>query len=78
MLQVASIPFSDVSDMNGKVHFLLKGDESTTVFDGTLAGDVMSGTFADGSALRARSNSHVRHFPQPESGRAMLHSRTRT
>jgi dipeptidyl aminopeptidase/acylaminoacyl peptidase len=50
LLQVAGIPFSSVEDTNGKVHFLLKGDQSTTVFNGWLTGDTMAGTFTDGSA----------------------------
>jgi uncharacterized protein len=48
-LQVSDIPFSDISETNGKVHFLLKGDQSTAVFDGTLTDNAMSGTFTDGS-----------------------------
>jgi dipeptidyl aminopeptidase/acylaminoacyl peptidase len=48
-LQVAGIPLGDVSDTNGRVHFQIKGDQTTTVFDGEITGDAMSGTFTDGS-----------------------------
>jgi hypothetical protein len=47
-LQVAGIPLSDVSDTNGRVHFQIKGDQTTTVFDGELAGDAISGSFTEG------------------------------
>lgn len=47
-LQVAGIPLSDVSDTNGRVHFQIKGDQTTTVFEGEIAGGAMSGTFTDG------------------------------
>jgi len=48
-LQVVGIPVGDVSDINGKVHFQIKGDETTTIFDGVITGDAMSGRFTDGS-----------------------------
>lgn len=48
-LQVAGIPLSDIRDAGGKVHFQIKGDFTTTVFDGAIAADVMSGTFTDGN-----------------------------
>lgn len=48
-LQVAGIPLGNVSDSNGRVHFQIAGDQSTTVFDGEFTGDTMSGTFTDGS-----------------------------
>src|SRR5437588_10844806 len=47
-LQVADIPFSNVSEMGGTVHWSLKGDQSTTTFEGTLARDTLVGTFNDG------------------------------
>jgi dipeptidyl aminopeptidase/acylaminoacyl peptidase len=47
-LQVVGIPFGDVSEANGKVHFQIKGDQNTMLFDGAIAGDAMSGTFVDG------------------------------
>ncbi len=49
-LQVVGIPLSDVSDTNGRVHFQTKGDQSTTVFDGEITGNTMSGTFTEGSS----------------------------
>src|ERR1035438_8620961 len=48
-LQVAGIPLGDVSETKGRVHFQVKGDQSTTVFDGAINGGAMSGMFADGS-----------------------------
>jgi len=47
-LQVAEIPFSDVRMTRAKVRFVLAGDETTTIFDGTLAGDELAGTFVEG------------------------------
>jgi len=47
-LEVSGIPLSDVSDTNGSVHFEIKGDQSMSVFDGAITGDVISGTFTDG------------------------------
>jgi uncharacterized protein len=46
-LQVAGIPLADVRDANGTVHWLLKGDRTTTVFDGTLDGNRLAGTFTE-------------------------------
>jgi hypothetical protein len=48
-LQVADIPFSAVGDNSGNVHFELKGDQTTTEFDGTLAGNVIKGVFTEGA-----------------------------
>lgn len=50
LLQVAGIPFGRVDGTNGNVHFLLKGDESTSVFDGRILDNAMLGTFTDGYA----------------------------
>lgn len=49
-LQVTGIPFSDISDVDGKVHWLLKGDQSATDFEGTIKGDKIIGTLTDGSS----------------------------
>jgi dipeptidyl aminopeptidase/acylaminoacyl peptidase len=46
-LQVSGIPFKDVSDMNGEVRFRIKGDQTTTSFNGAIAGDAIAGTFTD-------------------------------
>lgn len=46
-LQVAGIPFADVRETDGKVHWLLKGDATTASFDGTLAGDTLDGGFSE-------------------------------
>jgi uncharacterized protein len=48
-LQVAGIPFSDITEELGKIHFHLKGDQTTTVFDGVVKGESISGTFSDGA-----------------------------
>ena len=48
-LQVAGISLADVSDTDGRVHWSLKGDRSTTDFDGTLDGDALAGAFVEGS-----------------------------
>jgi pimeloyl-ACP methyl ester carboxylesterase len=47
-LQVVGIPLTEVGDTNGRVHFEIKGDQTTAVFDGTVTDDAMSGTFVDG------------------------------
>ena len=49
-LQVAGIPFRQVSYAPPNVHFVLAGDASTSTFDGTLKGDVVEGTFVEGEA----------------------------
>jgi dipeptidyl aminopeptidase/acylaminoacyl peptidase len=49
-LQAADIPIGQVSDSGGKVHFEVKGDQTTTVFDGTIVGDALSGAFVDRDA----------------------------
>ncbi len=48
-LQVSGIPFADIQATDGKVHWLLKGDQTSSVFDGTLTGDALAGTFVEGS-----------------------------
>lgn len=48
-LQVAGIPFSAVNESGDKVRIELKGDQTTTVFDGTLANGAIKGTFTDGT-----------------------------
>ena len=48
-LQVAGVPLTGVRDANGRVHFEIKGDQTTAVYDGTVTGEAMSGTFADGA-----------------------------
>jgi pimeloyl-ACP methyl ester carboxylesterase len=47
-LQVAGIPLTGVSNTNGKIHFELKGDDSTAIFDGAITDNAMSGAFTDG------------------------------
>jgi uncharacterized protein len=47
-LQVTGIPFSSITVRDGDVRWILKGDQTTAVFTGTLAGDLIEGTFDDG------------------------------
>jgi hypothetical protein len=47
-LQVAEIPFAQVTETGDRVHFALTGDESTTVFEGRQRATAIDGTFADG------------------------------
>lgn len=49
VLQVAAIPFDEVSIKGSKVRFVLSGDATTSTFDGTLAGDALTGSFTEGS-----------------------------
>jgi dipeptidyl aminopeptidase/acylaminoacyl peptidase len=46
-LQVAGIPFMQVTQSGDRVHFVLKGDQSTTVFDGREAGDTIEGSLSE-------------------------------
>ncbi|MDE1985240.1 MAG: alpha/beta fold hydrolase [Alphaproteobacteria bacterium] len=47
-LQVSGIPFRDVHEAPPKVHFVLAGDATTSVFDGTLKDNVLAGDFVEG------------------------------
>jgi dipeptidyl aminopeptidase/acylaminoacyl peptidase len=47
-LQAAGIPFSEVTEKDGKVHMVLMADETTSTFDGVRNGDAISGTLAEG------------------------------
>jgi hypothetical protein len=49
-LQVAEIPFAQVTENSDRVHFALTGDASTIVFDGSQRADAIDGTFVDGAA----------------------------
>lgn len=46
-LQVAGIPFQQVSVTDDKVHIELIGDQTTSEFDGTVSGDRIEGTFVE-------------------------------
>jgi pimeloyl-ACP methyl ester carboxylesterase len=48
-LGAIDIPLSDVRESEA-VHWALVGDNSTTIFDGTIAGDVMMGTFHENAS----------------------------
>src|SRR5271165_2348640 len=69
-LQVAGIPLGDVSDTNGRVHFQIRGDQSTTAFDGNIKNDVLSGRFVDdndGGTFELRRAAHpAAKIPQRE------------
>jgi uncharacterized protein len=52
-LQVVGIPFSDITDENGKIHFQVKGDQSATLFDGVATDKTISGTFIEGNSKGA-------------------------
>ncbi len=68
-LQVAGIPIGDISDMGGRIHFDIKGDQTTTIFDGEISGDTISGTYIDGTSQAASSSCDLRCMP-PQSKRA--------
>jgi uncharacterized protein len=48
-LQVAGIPFNDVRVNARQVHFVVAGDATPAVFDGTIAGDALDGEFVEGA-----------------------------
>ncbi len=47
-LQVSGIPVTAVRERGGKVHFEIKGDDATSVFDGEVTDVALSGGFVDG------------------------------
>ena len=47
-LQVAGVPVTAVRETGGKVHFEIKGDDATTVFDGEVTDATLAGGFVDG------------------------------
>jgi pimeloyl-ACP methyl ester carboxylesterase len=49
-LRVSGVPISNIRSQVPRVHFELVGDASTTVFDGHLRGDSLSGEFQEGAA----------------------------
>jgi dienelactone hydrolase len=49
-LQVAAIPLSAIAATDGKVRFEIRGDQSTSKFDGRIADGDINGTFTDGDA----------------------------
>lgn len=48
-IQASAIPFAQVTFANGHIHFELIGDETASMFDGTLANGVLAGTFEEGA-----------------------------
>jgi alpha-beta hydrolase superfamily lysophospholipase len=52
-LQVAAIPFAQVTVTGDNVRFTLRGDATTTSFDGKLSGDTISGAFSEGAVKGA-------------------------
>ncbi len=49
-LRAVGVPVSRIAYSAPKVHFEIVGDTTTAVFDGRLAGDVITGTFVDGES----------------------------
>lgn len=49
-LRVAGVPVSSIRTRFPRVHFELAGDASTTLFDGQVRGDSLSGEFQEGPA----------------------------
>lgn len=47
-LQVADVAFGDVRVTKARVRFSFAGDTAPVIFDGTLAGDALAGTFTEG------------------------------
>ena len=47
-LQASGVPVTAVRAADGKVHFEIKGDATTSVFDGEIADGALSGGFVDG------------------------------
>jgi uncharacterized protein len=47
-LRVTGIPFESVTSQGNAVRFVLRGDETQTLFSGTLAGSRLTGTFEEG------------------------------
>jgi alpha-beta hydrolase superfamily lysophospholipase len=48
-LQVAAIPFTEVTAAGDNIRFTLRGDATTTLFNGKLDGDTISGAFTEGA-----------------------------
>jgi len=48
-LQVAAIPFAEVTAAGDRVRFVLRGDATTTSFDGKLSGDAIAGALSEGA-----------------------------
>lgn len=49
-LQVSGIPLDEVNETNGKVHFEIRGDRSSSKFDGVIAQSAISGSFTEGTS----------------------------
>ena len=50
-LQVTGIPFSQVEQRGTHLRFVLRGDDSATVFDGDIQDDEISGTLTEGADI---------------------------
>ncbi len=61
-LQVTGIPFREVTVTGAKVHFVLAGDATTALFDGTLKDDELTGNFTEGPAA---GTFHLRRTTAP-------------
>lgn len=62
-LQVAAIPFAEVTVADDNVRFALRGDATTTTFDGKLSGNQLSGTFAEGAVKGTFLLARVKPLP---------------
>lgn len=49
-LQAAAIPLSAIDEADGKVRFEIRGDQTTSKFEGRLSGGTIAGSFTDGDA----------------------------
>jgi uncharacterized protein len=68
-LQASDIPFASVTESGGAVHMVLKGDQTTTVFDGALSGAGVAGTFTDGPSKGTFRLSRAAQAPPPVASR---------
>lgn len=64
-LQATGIPFSEITFTPPKVHFVLKGDTTTAVFDGEIHDDEFAGTFIDG---KDKGEFRLKHIPHAKRG----------
>ncbi len=61
-LQVSGIPFNEVTLAGTTVHLMLRGDATTTLFDGALDGDTLSGTLVEN---QVKGTFHLARTPTP-------------
>lgn len=76
--QAAGIPLGNVRQEGSAVHFELSGDEGTTVFDGTLGDNGISGTFTDGRTTGSFRLTGIERPPPPLLTREVVFSNATT